>query len=62
MEYRDEVNSSEVRLLKILGPISELALGVKRLRHPKYTLTLSRIIEIVSNGGGYIIDTQTDLS
>lgn len=46
MEYRDEVNTSEEKLLKILRPISNVAVNLKRMRHPEYILTLSQILDL----------------
>lgn len=59
MEYRDEVNRSEERLLKVLGPVSDFALRVKRIRRPEYTLTLSQVVDYAMNGGGYLVNTQS---
>lgn len=49
MEYRDEVNASEERLLKVLGPVSNVAQYLKRIRHPEYALTLGQILEICND-------------
>lgn len=45
MEFRDEVNASEERLLKVLGPVSNVAQLLKSVKHPEYLLTLREIVE-----------------
>ncbi len=46
MEYRDEVNQSEEKLLKVLGPLSNFAQFIKKIKHPDLFIELSKIIEI----------------
>lgn len=49
MENRETVNRSEEQLLKLLGPLSDLAYLIKRLSRKGYPKTLSEILTI---GGG----------
>lgn len=58
MEYRDEVNASEELLLKVLGPMSNLAIGLKRIKSRNYLMTLGQIIEIFV-GQGLFVNTQS---
>lgn len=50
MENRDQVNQSEERLLKVLGPLSNLANLIKRISKPGYPLSLSDVIHIGGDG------------
>lgn len=59
MEYRDKVNSSEERLLKIVGPLSDLAVAIKRFTRPEYNLSLSNIIKVGIGGGNFSYNQMT---
>lgn len=46
MENRQQVNQSEERLLKVLGPLSDFANVIKRVSKQGYPLSLSEVIAI----------------